>query len=297
MLESTKKILNFLERIRPRYSMQNIEMVFSSFFFCLALFSILVVIFAKFASGLGELFKLVSQPYGVVFIFTIVLLCFSLVLCVYIFILTLKTRIMWQFLPISFLALVMCILFIVAEIGYFSNTRTVLDPVLVDIVTDNAPMELDFFIHDVLDVVFSIFFVLLPLGIILCGYKLNKADKWGRILQFLRPRLSISIVACFGLWIRPFDFEDIYSLIGFILLSCATIVILWCLLKTKQRVSFYEILNTILLLLGIGLFLSNQQILEDAMSCYEFRRMFFALVFFGWNNGWIFRVIMSFKNR
>jgi len=278
------------------------EVIFSSLFFLLAVFSMLVIGLSRYAMGFSQLLALVSVGGGIYEWITVALLGAGSIGAFYFFILSVKKEeLSWKY-----KTLMVCIgllflgaaIFELRESNLFKGLGT--QEILMIFKEGQEAIERTVPWSEVrylFDGVFYISFLFLPLLFWHGSIEFDKSDSLGHILHTLRPRLNVIIAMNFGYCIQSYFFSSWWGAVDTTLLILA-LALLWSLVyRKKHLVGFYESFNLFLLVILLLLCVLSRDLLASVMEHYAMRKTFYALAIFGWAMLWMEKVTRHAKHR
>ncbi|MBD5165322.1 hypothetical protein [Helicobacter sp.] len=266
------------------------HLVFSSLYFILALFTILMLALTSFTPDFKHMFRLTTQPFGVYFgISTILLTCGVIVSLFNI------VRIYYSHLPKLYSAMISFALLVFVLLLYyelFVMRRTYFEPFSFEdslkLVQEDAFSKSLYQMF--VDYACYILFVICPAAIYLLNLSFDKSIKFGKILQLTQPSFNVMMGVLFGFAVSPFFKSGIMGYFDLALLVLGLGLILYCCVKRSRYFDSYELFNLFLLLVCVLIIMFSSHSFVDGESYFEVRKAFYALVLFGWCSVWMMKL-------
>lgn len=266
------------------------HLVFSSAYFVLALFTILMLLLSGFVADFKQMFRLITQPHGVYFMITVILLLVGILVSLFHFV-----RIYTS--PISRIYSV-CIIGVLVVFVYllyyqfFIQERVYLDFFSLEdsskffkegIFDKQLPIML-------VDYLFYSLFVAIPCVAYFLNLHFDKSKILGRVLELMQPNFNVIIGGIFGFTISPFFKNGILGYIELIALVLGILAFIYMGVIRKNLLDSYEYFNLFLLsLVFIIMMIANYSFI-DAESYFEVRKAFYVLVLVGWSSSWMMKL-------
>lgn len=271
------------------------HLIFSSLYFILALFTILMLVLTSFVPDFKHMFRLTTQPFGVYFGVCIVLLIGGVFVSIFNII-----RIYYSHLPKFYsilIGLALCLFIFLLYYELFVANRTYFDIFSFEdslkLIQKNAFSKN--FYQGCVDYIFYIFFVICPAMAYLFNFSFDKSLKISRILQLIQPGFNAMIGVLFGFTISPFLKYGVMGYFDLTLLILGLGLMLYLCIKGNRRFDSYELFNLLLLLIvGVVMMISSHDFV-DGESYFEIRKAFYALVLFGWCSVWMMKLTIKVK--
>lgn len=180
------------------------HLVFSSLYFILALFTILMLVLTSFAPDFKHMFRLTTQPFGVYFSICVILLACGVIVSIFNII-----RIYYSHLPKLYsviIGLALCAFCFLLYYELFVARRTYFEAFSFEdslkLVQENAFSKNLYQVS--VDYACYILFVFCPSVVYLLNLSFNKSIKFVRILQLIQPGFNVMLGVLFGFAISPF---------------------------------------------------------------------------------------------
>lgn len=270
-------------------------LVFASLYFVLALFTILMLALTSFSEEFRQMFRLTTQPFGVYFQLSIILLISGVFVAVFN-----GVRIYMSHIPKVYSWVVgigFCVFLGLLYAELFLLNRTMLDYFSLK---DTILLEKDKMFYKniyqiIIDYTFYLFLILIPLSVYFLNLSFNKNLIFGRILHLTQPRFNTIICALFGFAITPFFKNGIHGYIDFCLLLLGLILVGYFCIKGHRDIDSYEYFNAFLLVVVSLIVVCGSFEFTDAESYFEVRKVFYMLALFGWCNCWMMQLTTKRK--
>ncbi len=266
------------------------HLVFSSLYFILALFTILMLALTSFAPDFKHMFRLTTQPFGVYFGISAILLTCGVIVSLFNIV-----RIYYSHLPKLYslmigLALLVFVFLLYYEL--FVMRRTYFEPFSFE---DSLKLvQEDTFSKSLyqmfVDYTCYILFVICPAATYLLNLSFDKSIKLGKILQLTQPSFNVMVSVLFGFAVSPFFKSGVMGYFDLVLLILGIGLILYCCVKRNRYVDSYELFNLFLLLVCVIIIMFSSHSFVDGESYFEVRKAFYALVLFGWCSVWMMKL-------
>lgn len=266
------------------------HLVFSSLYFVLALFTILMLLLSGFAEDFKQMFRLITQPYGVYFMIAIILLLGGVVISLFhlVRIYTSYISKIYSLCIASVLLIFVCLLyyqFFIEERVYL-NLFSLEDSLKF---VKEGILDKPFYIR-VVDYLFYSLFVLIPCVVYFFNLHFDKSKIIGRIIELMQPNFNVIIGGIFGFSISPFFKNGIIGYIELIFLVLGLLVFIYIVVIRKNLLDSYEHFNLFLLLVVFVTMMITNHSFMDAQSYFEVRKAFYILVLVGWSSGWMMKL-------
>lgn len=266
------------------------DVIFSSLFFILALFTLLTLFLSSFVEDFRQLFRLVTKPYGVYYGICITLLFAGVALSAINFFRLLKGNSQKIY---SLLALFMLFVFL-GGLYYelFLHDRNYYDPFSLEdtlhFIQDNVNTKIP--LQRIVDYSYYIIFIIFPAIIYMFNLKFNKSSLIGKVLAITTPNINLVLCVLFGFSIFPY-FKDIFA-DTFDLTLILLGLVFFGYIHTKKRylVDSYEYFNLLLLLILITILVFANYFFVNNESYFEMRKTFYYLALFSWCNDWMNKI-------
>lgn len=270
------------------------HLVFSSLYFILALFTILMLALTSFAPDFKHMFRLTTQPFGVYFGICVILLACGVIVSVFNIV-----RIYYSHLPKFYsviIGLSLCVFAFSLYYELFVVRRTYFDAFSFEdslrLVQENAFTKSLY--QGCVDYAFYILFVFCPAVAYLFGLSFDKSLKFGRILHLIQPSFNVMLSVLFGFAISPFFKSGIAGYFDLVLLVLGLGMALYLCIKGNRSFDSYEIFNLLLLLIMCVIMMISSYGFVDGESYFEVRKAFYALVLFGWCSSWMMKLTIKY---
>ncbi len=266
------------------------HLVFSSLYFVLALFTILMLLLSGFAEDFKQMFRLITQPYGVYFMIAIILLLGGVVISLFhlVRIYTSYISKIYSLCIASVLLIFVCLLyyqFFIEERVYL-NLFSLEDSLRF---VKEGILDKPFYIR-VVDYLFYSLFVVIPCATYFLNLHFDKNKIIGRIIELMQPNFNVIIGGIFGFSISPFFKNGIIGYIELIFLVLGFLVFIYIVVIRKNLLDSYEHFNLFLLLVVFVTMMITNHSFMDAQSYFEVRKAFYILVLVGWSSGWMMKL-------
>lgn len=137
-----------------------------------------------------------------------------------------------------------------------------------------------------------VFFVYIPLIFLNLGIHPNKDNDIGKMLYTMRPSINIIIITLFALSLQPYYYRDnLYVYIDIVAFFIGFGLLIWAMIKHRDKFGFYEYVNFTLLCLGILVCFVCSSVLSMSDNYFNARYMFFIFAFVGWCAEWMYKSI------
>lgn len=266
------------------------HIVFSSLYFVLALFTILMLLLSGFAEDFKQMFRLITQPYGVYFMIAIILLLGGVVINLFhlVRIYTSYISKIYSLCIASVLLIFVCLLyyqFFIEERVYL-NLFSLEDSLKF---VKEGILDKPFYIR-VVDYLFYSLFVVIPCATYFLNLHFDKSKMIGRIIELMQPNFNVIIGGIFGFSISPFFKNGIIGYIELIFLVLGLLVFIYIVVIRKNLLDSYEHFNLFLLLVVFVTMMITNHNFMDAQSYFEVRKVFYILVLVGWSSSWMMKL-------
>ena len=265
------------------------DVIFSSLFFILALFTLLTLSLSSFAEDFRQLFRLVTKPYGVYYGICVTLLLSGIFLSILSLVRLLRNKQKIY----SFLTFVMlCVFLMGLYYELFLYDRNYYDPFSLEdslhFIEDNVNTKIP--LQRIVDYAYYTIFIIFPAVIYIFNLKFNKSSIIGKILSLTTPNINLVLCVLFGFSIFPY-FKDIFA-DTFDLTLILLGLIFFGYIHTKKRylVDSYEYFNLLLLLILITILVFSNYFFVNNESYFEIRKAFYYLALFSWCNDWMNKI-------
>lgn len=269
------------------------HLVFSSLYFVLAFFTILTLFLSGVVNDFKQMFRLVTQPFGIYFCTGVTFLLCGVIVSVFNMVRIYSSHLPKLYSAMIFVALCVFGTFLYYEL--FVLQRTYYDIFSLEDSLKFATNENAFdksFYQMVMDYSFYLFFVVFPFIIYFFKLNFDKSTKIGKILQLMQPNINVMIVTLFGFAITS-PMKSTADYIDFALLIVGLLMVGFLCLKRKYLIGFYEFLNLLLLLVNCLIIFCFSYFFVDGESYFEVRKAFYFLALFGWCNIWMMKLIIK----
>lgn len=253
------------------------EMIFSLIFFFFASFLFIGIITSRAIPNFDNLLPIMLKPNGFFVTLSRILLVVGFLLSLYHFFTRPRRNRLYANWTI-FAALLFALLFALSVLSNYSADE--LDK-MMNIYSYNEPSELVRNIKKtIIDSVVFVYFILIP--IISFFYKKRVYDSYfyQTYLREVSPSMNTSIFFLFGYSVES------YSLTMRPIIDCALSVI--CILlfvriaiSLRKTISFYSVMNLVVLIIGFGLFLYSSEVLSRG-NFYYVGIFFYAIGLLYW---------------
>lgn len=261
--------------------------LFSSLFFILAIFTLLTLLLSGIIWDFRQMFRLVTQPYGVYYCIGITFLACGIIISLFHI-----ARIYSSHLPKFYSATILIALCLFISLLYYElfelkrfnydifSLEDSLKFTKEDIFKKNSyQLYLDYGIY--------CFFIIFPFVVYFFQLNFDKSTKIGRILQLTQPNLNTIIIALFGFAVTPFFKNGMLGYIDLVLMLAGLAMVMFLCWKRKYLVGSYELFNLFLLWIICPIILFISHAFVDGESYFEVRKAFYFLMLFGWCNNWM----------
>lgn len=266
------------------------EVIFSSLFFLLAVFTLLVVGLSSWTENFAQLFALVSKNRGLyVSLFQVWLGVGIIASIFFLFIRPSRPPLARKY---RFSMGVMLAIFSATLFFSVVGRDVSLEQGVLSWVHHSAWLIwLDSYAGTrLLDGLFFMMFVGLPLGMWLGGVEFDREDRLGRFLHALRPSVNLAIATLFALAIQPVVKESWWHY-GELVVLWSGIGLLGALYyRRRYYFGFYESFNLMLLILGVALLALAHPVFDGYVNYYEAKKSFYGLILLGWSVRWMERL-------
>ncbi|MBX7490235.1 hypothetical protein [Helicobacter turcicus] len=269
-------------------------LVFTSLYFVLALFTILMLVLTSCFDEFGQMFRLTTQPFGVYFDIGIVLLTCSVIVAIFNIV-----RIYISHLPKLYsvaIGVVLCGFLFLLYSEMFLLERVFLDIFSLEdsIALNNENIFYKNAYQIITDYLFYCFFILLPFIAYLINLSFDKSAI-GKVLQLTQPSFNVMICALFGFAITPFFKSGMYGYVDLGLFCLGLYFVGHYCFKRYSSIDSYEYFNVFLLLVVFLVMLFGDFKFVNGESYFEVRKVFYILVLFGWSNSWMMKLTTKRK--
>lgn len=266
------------------------HLVFSSLYFVLALFTILMLALTSFVPDFKHMFRLTTQPFGVYFGISAILLTCGIIVSLFNI-----ARVYYSHLPKLYSTMIGFALLVFALLLYcelFVMRRTYFEAFSFEdslkLVQEGAFSKSLYQMF--VDYTCYILFVICPAIIYLFNLSFDKSAKFDKILQLTQPSFNIMVGVLFGFAVSPFFKNGIMGYFDLVLLILGLGLILYCCVKRNKYFDSYELFNLFLLLVCVLIIMFSSYSFVDGESYFEVRKAFYALVLFGWCSAWMMKL-------
>lgn len=264
------------------------QLFFSSVFFIVSIFTILLLFLSGFVHELSQMFRLMTKPYGVYFIVEVAFLIFGVILSV--FSLFRLYRLPKLYLIVIFF--MACIFGILFYLESFIVSRIYLDLFSLEdmLKFNNDNMFVKTYYQMIVDYIMYLLFIIIPSFIYLLSLRFDKNTKIGKILKLTKPNFNVIISALFAFCISPFFSGNLFGYIDLCLYLFGFALILTIVFKKKIILDSYEYFNLFLLILLMCVMIFCSHRFVDSESYFEIRKALYAFVVFGWCSIWMIKL-------
>ena len=266
------------------------HLVFSSLYFVLALFTILMLVLTSFFGEFGQMFRLTTKPFGVYFNIGIILLTCGIIVAVFNIV-----RIYISHLPKFYsmiIGIVLCLFLFLVYCEIFLLKRAILDFFSLEdsilLLQENTFYKNLYQI--IADYTFYCLFFVLPAFAYTFNLVFDKSTRFGRALQLTQPSFNVIVCVLFGFAIMPFFKSGIYGYIDIVLLLFGLMFIGYYCMKLRRNLDSYEYFNLFLLLIVCIVMVLGKFDFVNGEAYFEVRKVFYILALFGWSNGWMMKL-------
>ena len=268
------------------------DIIFSSLFFVLALFTLLILSLSGSVDGFKQLFSLVTKPYGVYYKIGIIFLVCGLFLSL--FTLVRLNRYRMQKIYVFAVFVMFCLFVWILYYEFFIFERLYHDPYslkeLLELTQEDALKKTLF--QRAIDYSYYVLFVIFPIIIHLFDLHFDKSSKLGRLFQLTLPSMNLNLCVLFGFSVFPF-FSEMMGIVDCTLVIIGLICFGYIHTKKRHLIDSYEYFNFLLLLLLIVILIFSHYHYVDNESYFEIRRSFYYLALFAWCNDWMNKIKTS----
>lgn len=266
------------------------HLVFSSLFFILALFTILMLTLTSFVMDFKQMFRLTTQPFGVYFSVGLFLLIGGVATSFYHLVRIFSSALPKKYGVVIFFALCIFVLLLYGEL--FVLQRIHFDPFSLK---DSLALEQNYIFTKThyqmtLDYSFYIFFVVLPIVFYLFNLSFNKGKALGKILHLTQPSFNLVFGVLCGFSVMPFFKGGVFGYVDLVLFLLGLFVVLYLCVKRSGYLDSYEYFNLFLVLVISVLMMVAKYEFINSESYFEVRKAFYFLVLFGWCNAWMNKI-------
>lgn len=266
------------------------HLIFSSLYFILALFTILMLALTSFAPDFKHMFRLTTQPFGVYYGISATLLACGLIVSIFNIV-----RIYSSHLPKFYsvvIGLALCVFAFLLYYELFVLSRTYFEPFSFEdslrLSQENAFSKNVYQIF--VDYVCYIFFVICPALFYVFNFSFDRGTNLGKLLQLIQPSFNVMLGVLFGFAISPFFKSGIVGYFDLVLLILGLGLALYLCIKGNRSFDSYEIFNFFLLIVVCVVVMISSHSFVDGESYFEVRKAFYILVLFGWCNAWMMKL-------
>lgn len=256
-----------------------IQMVFSLIFFFFSSFLFLSIIFSICIDNFDNLLLILFRNNGMFFYLTRILLFVGLCFAIYLYISRSKLGVQSKryFIFVSLCAIGFILLLCVS---FLTNNNVNEVENLVDIDSNNYYSFVKAIKSLVIDSVSFIYFVLIPF---ISYFMYQKKNKGGYFYQTyikeIVPSINVSVIFLFGYCINIYT--NIFYIIDIVLIVCSIILLLQLAIHGKEVISFYTIVNLIILISLFLLIIFSSKFLSQ-VDMYPASVFFYALGLLYW---------------
>lgn len=238
-------------------SRQKVEMIFSLIFFFFASFLFVVIISSEFVPNFDNLLPILLKPSGFFVTLSRILLFCGIVLSIYLFFKKSSNRKFKQFAVFGFFAFVALL-----SISILSGMS---DNELERMTNIYSYKESNLLVENtkriIIDSVVFAYFILIPAFSFFNKKRFYDNYFYKTYLQEIAPSLNTSIIFLFGYSIETYSVNNVYSIIDLSLSVIFIIVFLRIAFALRDTISFYTIMNMLILIVGFIVFLCTSDIL------------------------------------
>lgn len=275
------------------------DVLFSSLFFLLAVFTICVVLLSQYASSFSQIFSLVNRLGGMYSITLTILMATGLLLSLSFLLVRapanhahLSRRYATAIIVASLLFGILFFLGLTVHLLEhpisIEGERGLVDGFVA--VRQELSRVLDSSVsRRLIEFTIYTFFVLLPLAFWIYGIEFNRSDPFGQFLHTLRPPLNCVIFALFGMAIHPLVKENWWEYVDSLFFWVGAGLLGWLFYKKKHYFGFHEMVNCVVLVIGVFIFFLGYSLFEG-VEYYEAKSAFYGLVFLSWSVRWMERI-------
>lgn len=268
------------------------DVIFSSLFFILALFTLFVLSLSGSVDGFKQLFSLVTKPYGVYCTIGMIFLVCGLFLSLFTLVRlnhspTQKIYIFAVFVMSCLFAWILYYEFFIFE-RFYHNPYSLEE--LLQLTQEDALKKTLF--QRSLDYGYYILFIIFPITIHLRDLHFDRSSKLGSLLQLTLPNMNLNLCVLFGFSIFPF-FSETMGIFDCTLVIAGLFCFGYIHIKKRYLINSYEYFNFLLLLILIVVLLFSYYHYVNSESYFEIRRSFYYLALFAWCNDWMNKIKTS----
>ncbi|MDD6055897.1 MAG: hypothetical protein SOW25_02780 [Helicobacter sp.] len=261
-------------------------LVFSSLFFILALFTILMLGLTSFVDEFKAMFFLTTQPFGVYYNIALIFTVCGIIVSIFHIVRIFLSHLPKVYSMVAFFVMLLFIAFLCSEL--FILSRNHFNPFSLE---ESLQLQSDIaftktLYQAIIDYSFFIAFFMLPAAFLCCNLNINKHSKIGKILYLTQPSFNSMLGILFGFCVMPFLKGGIFSYIDFVLFIAGILAVVYLCVKRKVYLNSYENFDLFLLFVVCIIMLASSFEFVSAESYFEVRKAFYALVLFGWCNAW-----------
>ncbi len=278
----------------PMKQSEMVEICFSSLFFLLALFTLLVLGLSNYADNFSQLFMLVNKNRGVYASTLNVLAVFAILTGVFFLRIRAKEHLSLRYkIWIVIMITLFAIFLILSMTVHWANATPSETSLLNDIyaLRQRIALFIDSYLGErLLDMTFLTLFALLPMSAALNNIDFNYEDHFGRLFYLLRPSANVVIITIFTCMIQPFFKEHWWEYweIFMMFLALSLLVLLFC--RQPKIFGFYERFNLALLAVCTLMILFSSELFQENVDYYETKKAFYTLILLGWSARWMERI-------
>ncbi|MGP1580407.1 MAG: hypothetical protein ACTTH5_05240 [Wolinella sp.] len=278
----------------PMKQSEIIEICYSSLFFLLALFTLLVMWLSNYVDNFGQLFMLVNKNHGIYASIFDMLAIFGILMGI----LFLRVRARenlarrYKLSIITMIALFALLLFL-SMTAHSSSTNPHGFPLLDDFYTlrQNIAHFIDSYLGKRgLDMTFLTFFALLPMGAAIKNIDFNYEDRFGQLFYLLRPSANVVIITIFACMIQPFFKDHWWEYWELLITLLALALLAWLFYRQPKIFGFYERFNLTLLVACVLLMLFSSGLFQEGVNYYGTKKALYMLILLGWSARWMERI-------
>lgn len=236
---------------------QKVEMIFSLIFFFFASFLFVVIISSEFVPNFDNLLPILLKPSGFFVTLSRILLFCGIILSIYLFFQQSSNKKYRQFGIFG--------IFMFIALLSISILSSISDNELEKMINLYNYKESNLLIENIkriiIDSVVFAYFILIPAFSFFNKKRFYDNYFYKTYLQEIAPSLNTSIIFLFGYSIETYSVNNVYSVIDLGLSIIFIIVFLRIAFALRDSISFYTIMNMLVLIIGFIIFLCTSDIL------------------------------------
>lgn len=252
----------------------NIHIIFSLLFFFFSSFLFFSIICSALIDNFDNLLVILFRQNGLFYNLTMLVFAIGFFISIYFN----ASRKIYNIRYENFIFFGSCIFATLIIINILLNSYAKQDEIILDIYTYSYYSYFNSINNLLIDSIVFIYFILIPMLNFLYKEKIYKNYFYKTHLKDVIPSLNVSIICLFGYTIHIYNS---YYVIDIILVSVCIIMFIRIAISSKEIVTFYTIINMLILIIGFMIFLFSKQLLSQ-LNLYIASTFFYSIALVFW---------------